>query len=173
MVDDNAIAINHFMNVASFGALEKINCALCNRDKTRLVTVQKWFGVEFHVVRCVYCNLIFTNPRPTEEWKEKLYDAQYNPVMKRDRRKFLYLPPPHRNYMHKRLIEFLINKVGSEKTLLDGGCAGGQFVKLACENGFNASGFEFSSEAIAYAREQFNLTLIRADAANIPVPDNS
>jgi len=162
-----------FMDVDSFGPLEEVNCAICGSERTKHITVQDWFGERFHIVRCIRCKLMFTNPRPTKGWRERFYDPRYNPAMKTVKRDFFYLETPGRLSAYKRLLKFLKDEIHTGTKLLDGGCAAGQFVQLAIEEGFDASGFDCSPGVIAYAREHFDLELILAEAENIPVPDNN
>ena len=133
MLAKSKIQDNQLVDVSSLGPLEKVDCPLCNCDQTKPVAVQKWFGEEFHVVQCTHCKLIFTNPRPTVEWRERFYDPRYNPMIRQRGRDFLYLPKPNRTYVYKRLLEFLKYRVGTGNRLLDAGCAGGQFVKMALD----------------------------------------
>jgi len=157
-----------FMNVDSFGPLEEVNCAICGCNQTKLVTVQEWFGEIFHIVQCISCKRIFTNPRPTKEWREKFYDPQYNPAMKKEKRDFIYLETPDRLSAYRRVLKYLKDEIHSGTKLLDGGCAAGQFVQLAIEEGFDASGFDCSPGAIAYAHEHFGLELILAEVEKYP-----
>ncbi len=92
-----------FMDVESFGPLEEVNCAICGSDQTTLVTIQDWFGESFHVVRCVRSKLMFTNPRPIPEWRERYYDPRYNPLMNHLERDFIHLETPGRLAAYKRL----------------------------------------------------------------------
>jgi len=157
----------------SFGPLERIECVLCGSNRMRTVVIQKWFGEDFHVVRCSDCRLIYTNPRPTEQWRERFYDPRHNLLMERLNRDFIWLSDQRRMSVYSVLLEFLTDELGARGKLLDAGCAGGHFVKMASEYGFDASGFDASPGAIAYAREHLGLELIQADASRIPVPDNS
>ncbi|MHA2283335.1 MAG: methyltransferase domain-containing protein [Promethearchaeota archaeon] len=161
------------MDVDSFGPLEEVNCAICGCDRSKLVTVQNWFGERFHIVRCIRCKLMFTNPRPTPEWRERYYDPRYNPVMKMLNRDFIHLETPGRLSAYKRLLKFLKDEHHTGTKLLDGGCAAGQFVKMAMAEGFDATGVECSPGAIAHAYEHFGLELIQAKIENIPVADNT
>jgi len=88
-------------------------------------------------------------------------------------REFFYLPSPRRIRAYERLLEFLKYEVRVGNKLLDGGCAGGKFVKMALDCGFHADGFEPSPGGVAYAREHFGLELIKADVMHIPIPDNN
>ncbi|MHA2283341.1 MAG: class I SAM-dependent methyltransferase [Promethearchaeota archaeon] len=162
-----------FMDVDSFGPLEEVNCAICGCDRTKLVTVQDWFGERFHVVRCIRCKLMFTNPRPTPEWRERFYDPRHNPAMEQEKRDFIYLGTPDRLSAYRRILKFLKDEIRTSTKLLDVGCAAGQFVQLAIEEGFDATGVDRSPGAIAYAYEHFGLELILAEAENIPVPDST
>lgn len=161
------------MDIDSLGPLETVECSLCGCNQTLPITSQKWFGAEFCIVRCAYCNLIFTNPRPTSEWRKRFYDHRYNPIMSDLGRDFPYQSLKGRELASDHILEFTKNKVSTNNKLLDIGCAGGQFVKKALEHGFEATGIEPSPGALSYAEEHYGLKLIKGEAGNIPIPDNT
>jgi len=161
-----------FMDV-SFGPLETVPCALCGSEKSETVAVQRMFGEEFHITSCGSCGLLFTNPRPTSEWRKRYYDPGCNPLMRLAEREFIYLPPPERICAHGKLLDFMKTTLPAGGSLLDGGCAAGMFVKMASERGFKATGCDYSSSALDYAKEIFGLDLIRAEVQDLPVPDES
>ena len=132
-----------FMDV-SFGSLETVQCALCGSEEAATVSVQRMFGEEFHITSCSQCGLLFTNPRPTSEWREHFYDSRYNPLMQQAQREFIYLPPPARVSAYKKLLEFITGLLPSGSSLLDGGCAAGMFVNMANEAGFRATGCDYA-----------------------------
>ena len=99
-----------FMKVPSFGVLEEARCPLCGPGPTTLVVVQPIFGENFHVVRCDRCHLIFTNPRPTPEWKSHFYDPAYNQYMELHNREFVYCPDMGRVPGYERLCDFLLTR---------------------------------------------------------------
>jgi hypothetical protein len=154
----------YFMNVESLGELEEVTCALCNSSHSRIIAIQHWFGEEFHVVRCEDCGLLYTNPRPTPGWRRRFYDPRCNPLIREKGRDFLYLPAAERVAAYERLLAFMRRTLGATGRLLDGGCAAGQFVKMAIDEGFDAQGFDCSPGASAYAKITFGLDIIQADA---------
>lgn len=162
----------HFMNIDSLGPLEKVGCALCGPDDTSVIAVQQWFGEQFHIVRCKKCHLIYTNPRPTQIWRERFYDVRYNPYMREVGRDFIYQTTPERILAYRVLLTFIRNHVGPGLKLLDCGCATGGLVKMATEEGFDADGLECSHGAVAYAKERLGLKLIQGKVENAPIPDN-
>ena len=172
-IEADMVGKDHYVDIESFGPLEKVDCALCESNEFSVVTRQKWFGEDFSIVRCNNCHLIYTNPRPTHQWRERFYDPKYNPAMHDADRDFLYLPQQTRLPAYRRLIDFIKDDLGVAGKVLDGGCAAGQFVKMLSDAGFDASGFERSPEAIAYGEERFGLKLILAEVDSIPVPDNT
>jgi 2-polyprenyl-3-methyl-5-hydroxy-6-metoxy-1,4-benzoquinol methylase len=163
----------YFMNIDSLGPLEQVPCAICGSCQTKLVAVQRWFASEFHVVRCKKCKLIFTSPRPTQIWRERFYDARRNPYMLEVKRDYIYKPTPEKVRTYRTLLRFIKDLVGPGKRLLDGGCATGEFVRTALEEGFDADGLECSPGAVAYAKEHFGLELIQGKVEKAPVPDNT
>ncbi len=163
----------YFMDVEPFGPLEQVKCAFCSIDETRLVTCQQWFGESFRVVQCKRCGLIYTNPRPSLEWTRRFYDPEFNPMLKREDRDFVYMENPLRIPSYRRLSEFLQQQVKGGNRLLDGGCASGQFMRIAQQHGFDVSGFDCSAGAVNYVRERHGFDVYLASVEDIPVPDSS
>jgi ubiquinone/menaquinone biosynthesis C-methylase UbiE len=161
------------MNMDSLGPLEEVKCALCGSDLASLIAVQRWFAEEFHIVRCKKCNLIYTNPRPTQIWRERFYDVRYNPYMRELGRDYIYKSTPERTHGYKILFRFIRNHVGSGLKLLDCGAATGESVKVATEEGFDAYGLEYSHGAVACAKKCLGLKLIQGSVENAPIPDNT
>ncbi len=161
------------MDIDSLGPLEMVECSLCGCNQTLPITFQQWFGSEFCIVKCTNCKLIFTNPRPTPEWRMRFYDPNCNPYMKELGRDFVYHPMDDRIIAFDRILKFTKNKVGTNNKLLDIGCAGGQFVKKALEHGFEAEGIDHSPGALSYAEKHYGIKLIRGEADNMPIPDNT
>ena len=51
--------------------LEFINCPLCNSNHSSLWAIEN----EFHCVKCLNCELIYVNPRPSEKYIEQAVSA--------------------------------------------------------------------------------------------------
>ena len=50
--------------------LEKTNCFICNSDKYETPLFKskfKEFNMDFNVVKCKRCDLVYVNPRPSEK----------------------------------------------------------------------------------------------------------
>ena len=62
--------------------MEKVQCDLCGCDENKLITSQtdllhNQTDQTFDVVKCVKCNLVFTNPRPKKEDIGNYYSKNY------------------------------------------------------------------------------------------------
>ena len=146
---------------------------LCGSAEEELVVVQHLFREDFRVVRCTTCGLIRTNPRPTPEWKARFYDPQYNALPEQHGRDFIYAPEDDRWPSYRRLLRFVQRRLPPGGTLLDVGAASGVFVKMAVDVGIDAVACDFSHEALAYAREHFQLRTLACPAEAIDAPNDS
>ena len=52
--------------------MEKIACPLCNLEREELLYVLEGY----HIMRCLSCNLVYLNPRPTEEDMNRYYKEE-------------------------------------------------------------------------------------------------
>ena len=74
--------------------LQYVSCNLCGADKTELLFTSKDLLLDksgkFRVVKCKNCELIYLNPRPSEEAMQQYYPVQYYsykpPKPKRERK---------------------------------------------------------------------------------------
>lgn len=161
------------MKVPSFGPLQSIHCPLCGPSPTRLVIELPGFGELFRVVRCRSCGLIYTNPRPTPEWKARFYDPKYNAWMEAHGRDYVYAPTPERIPGYQRLNDLLLKHVKLPAKLLDAGCATGLFVNTANQRGFDAAGCDYTLRAVQIGRERYHADLFHSPIENVDRPDAS
>jgi 2-polyprenyl-3-methyl-5-hydroxy-6-metoxy-1,4-benzoquinol methylase len=124
------------------GELESVRCALCGHSAS---DVMYRFG-QVMVVKCRNCELMYTNPRPTEAVLKRLYEESYY-----DR--WWYHKSSGRQAMWRRRLKIL-NQCAPEKgRLLDVGTGIGDFLELAQEDGWEVYGTEISSHAAALASQ--------------------
>ena len=157
----------------TFGPLEKVACALCGKRDLRPVVSEEWFGDTFQVVRCAHCKLMFSNPRPTPEWKRRFYDPRFNAHLADDGREFCYQPKGQGIPPDAPLWDFLRSNVPAGGRLLDVGCASGLFADACRAHGYAANGLDYSQKGPAHARREYGLDVLTADVENIPLADDS
>lgn len=108
---------------------------------------------DFTLVRCLGCDLVFTNPRPVED-QNHLYYKSADYISHTNSTKgiigFLYKQVRKINLKRKLAV---LNKHKSGKELLDIGCGTGFFPKAANASGYKAKGLEPDADALRFARE--------------------
>lgn len=175
-----------------------VNCDFCNSDKCNLLFNTKDFlfktsTLEFKIVKCSRCGLVFTNPRfNTENLKihySKIINYDNRPrkndlshrfnllrrvdiltdyfnykILKRSRiRKFIQFP----NYLkirRKWKSSPYVPKYKSNGKILEIGCAYGGFLYQLKELGWNVKGIELNEDAVKYAINKYKL-----DVENISI----
>ena len=128
-----------------------VNCALCGADQPALLT-HDWQTVAgqrytFNLVRCQHCGLVYVNPRLNRQ-------ALTGSVGGGAWRSAMEL---HRTIYEagcRRLRQLLRSASGGSPTLLDVGCAYGDFLTVAREQGFDVVGVEIDRPAAAAARQR-------------------
>jgi len=116
-------------------------------------------GHEFKIVKCVGCKLIRTSPRPNASSIHKYYPDQYHPYING-------LTPPHKRGWIVTLAKQLVCAVRRSfetfgqalpvlppGSLLEIGCASGQFLTRMRAIGWDSIGIEPSESASQRARE--------------------
>jgi len=130
------------------GFVETVACNLCG--STRYTAVyemsdrRRYFPEEmFTVVACDSCGLGFVNPRPAIGEIQKYYPAGYydQPAT-----------PEHEQYLQRRFAEqakYLqgLERAGEQRTLLDVGCANGDFPRFMAARGWRVEGVETSESS--------------------------
>lgn len=136
--------------------LEKVNCNFCESDNYSI----KYIKEGYNIVQCNECELVYVNPRLTQEAIDQLYDENYFLGEGFDK-----------SVQYQKEFEELSNKIDLSdwdtstikellKTnthppkLLDIGCGMGLFLWKAKQTGFNVEGIELSPFAADFVRSK-------------------
>lgn len=141
-------------------------CLLCdNKHFTNYIELKDHFlsGENFTVFRCESCGLLITQPAPTpsalpgyyaspdyishSNTKTGLFNRTYQIIRKYTMRKKLRL----------------IRKYSRGKSILDIGCATGEFLRYCADNGMDVSGIEPNGKAREFARHEYGLKVENED----------
>ncbi len=127
-------------------------CPNCGSDESAV----RFREDQFDVVRCARCGLTFlANPPLDDELYEEYYggpdlDASaYRADSPDATQRELFA-------INRQRVE-RIERLTTERRLLDVGCGRGQFVRSALDAGFAATGIDVSQRATAYARDRFGV----------------
>lgn len=136
------------------------NCLICdNKAFTTVINVKDYFltGEEFAIYKCSECGLLITRPMP-ELSKLGSYYASENYISHSDEQKDLLSKVYHfvRNYTHKRKYK-LLKKYSSGNSVLDIGCATGEFLHYCASQGMKTTGVEPNDKARLVAQSRFKL----------------
>jgi 2-polyprenyl-3-methyl-5-hydroxy-6-metoxy-1,4-benzoquinol methylase len=114
-------------------------------------------GEEFAIYKCSHCGLMITRPMP-EFSKLGSYYASENYISHSSASTDAISKIYHfvRNYTHKKKYK-LLKKYSSGKTVLDIGCATGEFLRYCSSQGMQALGIEPNEKARKIAESRYNL----------------
>ncbi|MCU9612979.1 methyltransferase domain-containing protein [Caldibacillus lycopersici] len=125
-----------------------------------------------NIVSCTNCGLAYLEKIPVSSKLHKLYDFGYythsqvagynNDYFNEDK-----------GYMFKPRLNWINNttKTNKEKTILDIGCANGEFLSYAKESGWKTYGIEISSESYSIAKK-LGIEVYNDELQNVKFPDN-
>ena len=156
---------------------EVVNCALCGGNTTKELFVghDLLYGIpgEYHVVQCTKCSLVYINPRPARNEIAVFYPATYADHTPQAIRSngFLNRLVRDRGLQTKRK---LVQKFAAGGTLLDVGCATGDFLReMSRERKWNLLGVELNSEAARCAMSAIDAQITCADFDEVSYLPNS
>lgn len=140
---------------------EETPCLLCGRDDPSFLLEAAdplptgRCGLRFAVVRCRFCGLAYTNPRPTPATIGRFYPADYAPHATRFRR-----PPRPKPLWFSRLFgrpcperRGLLPRHPPGR-LLDFGCGSGAFLQRMAALGWNVVGLDIAPQVVDALRQR-------------------
>jgi len=158
---------------------ERVNCNLCGADDTEIYHRERlpYFEqmLDFQIVRCRQCSLVYTNPRLADHNATYLYGSDFNPEQIEAH------AHAKQNVFERALNEITTlyqsnpqpDETSHSPTLLDVGCGSGHFVSLARKHNFRASGIEPTTASARYATEILNVPVHIGPIADIELPPQS
>jgi 2-polyprenyl-3-methyl-5-hydroxy-6-metoxy-1,4-benzoquinol methylase len=150
--------------------METIACTLCGTTDSKIYQQlnDRFTGDSFQLHLCNNCGLIYLNPRPTPDEINRYYPTGYEPHHTANTSTDQW----HKKRMHQIQLHYVETKRPQKGTLLDIGCATGDFLKEAKDNEWYVQGIEMIPEAAQVARNQYNLPILTGAVESIPLPVN-
>jgi SAM-dependent methyltransferase len=142
--------------------MEKVNCPMCDGSGGEPLHLEG----SFRMVRCLSCQFIFLNPRPTAESLHFFYQ-QYLPEEESSIESWKMMMKP----VFHRAANLLKHYRGNGR-LLDVGSGFGFFLAEMKHRGWEAVGVEISEKAMGYARNILGLTIHPGPMENADFPDS-
>ena len=135
-------------------------CLLCDNKglkSTGIYTDHFLSGEQFTILKCEECELLMTHPMP-ELSKLSGYYASENYISHSNKRSDLFgmVYQMVRRFTHGRKYK-LLTRFSSGQTILDIGCATGEFLKFCAAKGMTPTGIEPSEKARKIAESIHNL----------------
>lgn len=134
--------------------LEHVTCNFCGVDDYKV----RYIKDGYNIVQCNKCNLVYVNPRLTQESITQLYDENYflgegfdKSVQYQNEFDELSNKTDLSNWDVSTINELLLTKEQAPK-LLDIGCGMGLFLWKAKQVGFDVEGIELSTFAADFVR---------------------
>ena len=150
--------------------MEKItSCDLCGNDSfTQYLEAKDYFLTNegFTIVKCDNCGLLFVNPRPSPAEISRYYQSENYISHSTKQAGFLnkiYAYIRKKNHVKKYK---LIQSYRNSGSLIDIGCATGEFLDFFQKKGWEVTGVEPDEDARNFARNTYSLNVI--DEKNIP-----
>ncbi len=150
--------------------MEKTNCPLCGKEKSKYL----WSKDNADYVQCVFCNLVYENPRLTSEELKNYYSQEcyfHGNNISNTSGYTDYFSQSNLN-INVEYFSILQQHIGRKEQIsyLDIGCGPGTLVKLASENNWNAIGIEISKWAVNYAKHN-GINVIENNLIDSKFPD--
>ena len=150
---------------------EQINCPICNIEESQLLSQKDRYGLEYSVVVCENCGLIYVNPRMDQDSYNKFYDLEY-------RRLYLGSLKPseyyfERQYKRGKTIFNFINDINPKeslkgKNILEVGCSAGGILLFFKNMGCHVFGVDLDTGYLNYGVENYGMNLINGSLKDVP-----
>ena len=143
--------------------MEKISiCPICDSDQLAIdseITDHFLSGEKFRLTKCNNCGFLFTNPRPKKSQLGKYYQSEdYFSHSKKKKGLITFLYNSVKNYsLHNKFN--LISRYKNSGSILDIGCATGEFLNHFKKHGWETKGIEPAEEPRNFAIENYNLVV--------------
>lgn len=142
-------------------------CPVCNNEKFNNFLVCKDFlltGESFPVVKCDNCGFTFTNPRPPANELGRYYKST-DYISHSNSRKGLFnsVYQKVRNYTLKKKFELISEKIPSG-SILDIGCATGEFLNTMKDHNWTVTGIEPDEQVRKAANEKYGINIFKENA---------
>lgn len=135
--------------------MKTVSCNLCGLSNSvpyRQLT-DRFTHESFQLVRCINCDLIYLNPRPTMAEIGRYYPPDYEPHHVANDASTKW----HIERLRQIQLDFVEKYHPVKGNLLDIGCATGEFLVAARDRGWQVEGIELVEEAAQVAREKHQL----------------
>lgn len=140
--------------------MEYLSCALCQSKDYHIISKVERNFLPLQTVVCKKCSLVFTNPRPKQDWYNifyknyfrQFYDGITTPTLE-------YANSKESLYKHHSNIELLLPYLKEKGSVLDIGSSEGNFLRLFEESNPNwdITGIEPNPLFAEFSRREFNL----------------
>ncbi len=144
-------------------------CPLCGENRGKVFYTD--FSYEHHgvpVFQCNGCDILYTSHWPGPEWIEEKYRNTYDSFERND--------PLMRSQIAESSLATMVAEITrmspTPGRLLDLGCGGGLFLRLAQKNGWEVFGIELSAHACEQLRQKFGITVHNGNLENATWPDS-
>ncbi len=151
---------------------ERVRCNLCGADDCETYHRERgaFFGrqLDFEIVRCRRCGLVYTNPRLAA------VNATYTEGGEEDAFAIEAHARAKLSVFCAALAEIeKYRTAGGNGRLLDIGCGSGHFLQEALKAEYEVLGIEPAHSSAVYGRKRFSLEIIEQEIADVELPAES
>lgn len=153
--------------------MEKVKCDLCGADAPISHTshIDRFSGDEFALATCSNCGLVYLPMRPSGKDLDDYYPEDYEAY-------YLLGKESTADSWHLRRalnlqLKFVDGQSDTKGKLLDVGCATGNFLMIARENGWEGMGIEPVQKAAQLARDYYGVEVITGTLESADLPSSS
>ncbi len=141
---------------------ENITCPICSSDIAELLSEKDRYGLEYKVVCCKKCGLIYTNPRMNQESYNKFYDTEYRKLYVGDNvpsQRFFDNQYSKGQRIYKYIKDSCPDKNFDNLHVLEVGCGAGGILYYFKQQGFEVKGIDLGKEYLDFGKSKYNLDL--------------
>lgn len=146
------------------------DCPLCSESKNEPIAHRDLYGFPVSSVICNSCDLLYTNPRLSDDSLNSFYNEHYRNLDRPDDstlEDYFQLQRKKGENLYRFLNENIDLNQFKGKTILEVGCGAGGILQYFKEKGFDVMGCDIGKYYLNYGVREKNLNLIEGNIEDI------
>jgi len=153
-----------------------MRCNLCGSERNKMFVerIYSFKNKNYNLVKCLKCGFVFVEPMPSANERREMYSEKYFEDNKVSGFREKGYKDDEEFYADRyKLILNNLRKIKPSGKILEIGSAGGYFLNMARDAGYEVQGVEISKWAVDFSRKKFGLKVFNGELENAKFLDGN